>query len=324
MSKLWNSVEFSIPFSYNIVYVVCNTLRRWLMRKLLSLMLVLVLTGSLFIGCAKKEDPAVETPVVETPGTEEPAVEQPAVDGEYADGIYFATEDVFAEGSGWKGVLTLEVVDGKIAMVDWNAAHTSAGKDKKTSSIDGDYGMVAKANAQSEWHEQATLVEEYLVENQTFAGINYIDADGHTDTIAGVSVHVNDFEALVEKALATGPVGTGMYKDGYFYAEQADFSDSGWKDTASFTVINGNIVAANWSGISKDGDKDKKTASIDGDYGMVAFGNASSEWHEQAIEVENFLMNTQEVDAVTADAVAGVSITIDGFLALAKEALELR
>ena len=294
------------------------------MRKLLSLMLVLVLTGSLFIGCAKEEEPVVETPVEETPVTEEPATEEPAVDGEYADGIYFATEDVFAEGSGWKGALTLEVVDGKIASVDWNAAHISAGKDKKTASIDGDYGMVAKGNAQAEWHEQAALVEAYLIENQTLAGINYTDEEGHTDTIAGVSVHVNDFEALVEKALSTGPVGTGMYKDGYFYAEQADFSDSGWKDTVSFTVINGNIVAANWNGISKDGDKDKKTASIDGDYGMVAYGKASSEWHEQAIEVENFLVNTQEVDAITADAVAGVSIGVDGFMELAKEALELR
>ncbi|MCD4713907.1 MAG: hypothetical protein K8R73_11535 [Clostridiales bacterium] len=294
------------------------------MRKLLSLMLVLVLTGSLFIGCAKEEEPVVETPVEETPVTEEPATEEPAVDGEYADGIYFATEDVFAEGSGWKGVLTLEVAGGKIASVDWNAAHISAGKDKKTSSIDGDYGMVAKANAQAEWHEQAALVEAYLIENQTLAGINYTDEEGHTDTIAGVSVHVNDFEALVEKALSTGPVGTGMYKDGYFYAEQADFSDSGWKDTVSFTVINGNIVAANWNGISNDGDKDKKTASIDGDYGMVAYGKASSEWHEQAMEVENFLLNTQEVDAIVADAVAGVSIGVDGFTELAKEALELR
>ncbi|MDW7660229.1 MAG: FMN-binding protein [Bacillota bacterium] len=294
------------------------------MRKLLSLMLVLVLTGSLFIGCAKKEEPVVETPVEETPVTEEPATEEPAVDGEYADGIYFATEDAFSEESGWKGALTLEVVDGKIASADWNAAHISAGKDKKTSSIDGDYGMVAYGKAQSEWHEQAALVESYLIENQTLAGINYTDTEGKTDTIAGVSISVNDFEALVEQALSTGPVGTGMYKDGSFYAEQADFSDSGWKDTVSFTVINGNIVAANWNGISKDGDKDKKTASIDGDYGMVAYGKASSEWHEQAIEVENFLLNTQEVDAIVADAVAGVSIGVDGFTELAKEALELR
>lgn len=294
------------------------------MRKLLSLLLVLVLTGSLFIGCTQQEEPAVETTTETTTAAEEVTTEEPVASGEYADGIYFATEDTFAEGSGWKGVLTLEVAEGKIASVDWNAAHTSAGKDKKTSSIDGDYGMVAKANAQAEWHEQAALVEAYLIENQSLEGINYIDDEGHTDTIAGVSVHVNDFEALVVEALANGPVGTGMYKDGYFYAEQAEFGDSGWKDTASFTVINGHIVAANWSGISADGDKDKKTASIDGDYGMVEFGNASSEWHEQAMEVENFLLDTQEVDAITVDAVAGVSIGVDGFTTLANEALELR
>lgn len=164
------------------------------MRKLLSLMLVLVLTGSLFIGCAKKEEPVVETPVEETPVTEEPAVEEPTVDGEYADGIYFATEDIFAEGSGWKGALTLEVVDGKIASVDWNAAHISAGKDKKTASIDGDYGMVAYGKASSEWHEQAAEVENFLVNAQEVEAIT-------ADAIAGVSIGIDGFMELAKEAL---------------------------------------------------------------------------------------------------------------------------
>ncbi len=293
------------------------------MRKLFSLMLILALVGSLFIGCGNNE----ETPVATEPATTEApattaAPAEPAVQGNYEDGVYFATEPVFAEGSGWKGVITLEVEGGNIVSVDWNAAHISAGKDKKTSSIDGDYGMVAKANAQAEWHEQAAIAENYLIENQSFEGINYIDDEGHTDTLAGVSIHVNDFEALVNAALAQGPVGTGIYKDGAFYAEQDAFGDSGWKDTASFTVINGYIVAANWNGISESGEKDKKTASIDGDYGMVEFGKASAEWHEQAQNVENSLLEAQNVEAV--DTVAGVSISIDGFLALAQEALELR
>jgi major membrane immunogen (membrane-anchored lipoprotein) len=287
------------------------------MRKLFSLMLVLALVGSLMIGCGSTDEPDNVTP--ET--TAAPETSAPEVQGDYEDGIYFATEPGFSD-SGWKGTVTVTVEGGNIVDVDWNAANTSAGKDKKTASADGDYGMVAKGNAQAEWHEQAELAEAYLIENQSFDGINYVDEDGHTDTIAGVSIHVNDFEALVETAMAQGPVGTGIYKDGTFSAEADAFSDSGWKDTVSFTVINGNIVAANWNAIGETSEKDKKTASIDGDYGMVAKGNASAEWHEQAMEIENYLISVQDLGEI--DTIASVSISFDGFLALAEEALELR
>lgn len=302
------------------------------MRKLLSLLLVLVMMSSLFIGCAKTEDPVEETTAAATTAADTTAADTTAAQtgGDLADGIYFATEEGFDENSGWKGVVTLEVKDGSIVSVDWNGASINAGKDKKTTSKDGEYNMVAFGKAQSEWHEQAALAEAYLIENQGFEGINYTDSEGHTDSIAGVSIHVNDFEALVNAALAAGPVGTGKYVDGAFFAEDAAFGDSGWKDNASFTVINGFIVAANWNGTSKDTDKDKKSTSIDGEYKMVEFGKAQAEWHEQAALVEGYVTDVQDLEALTVnaegktDAVAGVSISVGGFVELAKQALKLR
>ena len=300
------------------------------MRKFLSLLLVLVMMSSLFIGCAKDEPAVEETTAAETTVAESTEATTTA-EGGMADGIYFATDAGFDPEAGWKSVMTIEVKDGKIVTVDWNGASVNAGKDKKTYSKDGEYNMVAYGKAQSEWHEQAALVEAFLIENQSLEALNLTDADGHTDSVAGVSIKVGDFQALVEQALAAGPVGTGKYVDGAFFAEQAAFGDSGWKENASFTVINGFIVAANWNGTSNTIDKDKKTASIDGDYGMVAIGKASSEWHEQAALIEGFLTDAQDIEAITltnadgnTDAVAGVSIKVGDFVELAKQALKLR
>ncbi|OJV63283.1 MAG: hypothetical protein BGO41_11390 [Clostridiales bacterium 38-18] len=301
------------------------------MRKLLSLLLVLLMVSSLFIGCGKNEEPAVETTAEETTAADTTAADTTTAGGDLADGIYFATQPTFDAESGWKTVVTIEVAGGKIVSADWNGASVTAGKDKKTTSADGEYNMVTFGKAQSEWHEQAALAEQYLIDNQSFDGLNYSDAEGHTDSITGVSIHVSDFVDLTAEALAAGPVGSGPYVDGTFYAEDADYGDSGWKENASFTVINGFIVAANWNGTSKDTDKDKKTASIDGDYGMVSIGKASSEWHEQAAMVENFLVDTQSLDEITltdadghTDAVTGVSIKVGNFIELAKKALKLK
>ena len=166
------------------------------MRKLFSLLLVLVMMSSLFIGCAKDEPAVEETTAAETTAAESTEATTTA-DGTLADGIYFASDDAFDAESGWKSVVTIEVAGGKITTVDWNGANVAAGKDKKTTSADGEYGMVEFGKASSEWHEQAALAEAYLVENQSLANLT-TDAEGKTDAVAGVTIAVSDFTALVE------------------------------------------------------------------------------------------------------------------------------
>lgn len=300
------------------------------MRKLFSLLLVLVMMSSLFIGCAKDEPAVEETTAAETTAAESTEATTTA-DGTLADGIYFASDDGFNAESGWKSVVTLEVAGGKITTVDWNGASITGGKDKKTTSADGEYGMVEFGKASSDWHEQAALAEAYLVENQSLANMT-TDAEGKTDAVTGVTISVSDFTALVENALAAGPVGSGKFVDGTFYAEEAAFSaENGWKENASFTVINGFVVAANWNGTSEATTKDKKTFSADGEYKMVEIGKAIAEWHEQAVLVEGFLVDSQDFDAITltdadghTDAVAGVTMKVNAFVELAKQALKLR
>lgn len=298
------------------------------MKKLIGFMLILTVVGSLFIGCGKKED---TTPAAESTNTESTAsTETTEPSGsELVDGTYFAEEEKF-EDSGWKYVLTLEVKDGKISKVDWNGVNINAGKDKKTISKDGEYGMVAKGKAIAEWHDQAAAVEAFLLETQDVSKITLTDADGHTDAISGATIKVGSFVNLVTKALENGPVESGKYADGYYFVEADEAASSGWKSNASFTVINGNVLVANWNGTKEGVEKDKKTTSKDGEYGMVEKGKASSEWHEQAATVEAYLIANQGFEGLTlndegkTDAITGATISINEFVDLATKALPLR
>ncbi|WZL80140.1 FMN-binding protein [Vallitaleaceae bacterium 9-2] len=302
------------------------------MRKIIALFLTMLLVVALFVGCGKDEPATDET----TDTTQEDATTEETTDetsddaaveaGSLADGFYYAQEDEFAD-SGWKGAIVIEVADGKMVDINWTAISKTAGVDKKTASMNGAYGMVEYGGAIAEWHEQAEAVENYLLETQDVTAIEYKDDEGHVDVISGVTIHVNDFYALAEKALANGPQEKGPYTDGAYHAEEDQFADSGWKGTIDVTVLFGDIVAVNWSAVDESG-ADKKEASMNGEYGMVEKAGASAEWHEQAEAVENYLLETQDVTAIEyvddeghVDVISGVSIHVNDFYALAEKAL---
>ena len=136
----------------------------------------------------------------------------------------------------------------------------------------------------------------------------------------------DDADQAQDDADTTDDAEAGL-NDGTYEAEEEDFGSSGWKDNVTIQVNDGKIASVDWNSTSKEGDKDKKTASEDGDYGMVEKGGAIAEWHEQAEKVEAFLVEKQDVDAIelnddgTTDAIAGVTMAVDGFVDLVKDAL---
>ncbi|MFZ5945466.1 MAG: hypothetical protein ACOYVD_15290 [Bacillota bacterium] len=280
-------------------------------KKILALLLVGMLLISL-AGCGANQ-PA-------------PKEEPKKAEGKYKDGIYFAQEDDFSKKSGWKAVVTIEVKDGKIAKVDWNGAHKSGGPSKKDFSKLGQYPMVEQGGAKAPWHEQAAKAEAYLIEKQDPSAITYKEDNYKSDDIAGVTIGVSPLFKLAEKALANGPVGSGKYKDGAYYSQDPGYSKN-YKYSASLTVINGYIVAAEWNGYNVNGGKDKKTLSADGEYQMVAKGGAKAEWHEQAAIAEAFLLEKQDPtitykeDKYHTDDIAGVSIGVSPFFKNAEAAL---
>ena len=289
----------------------------------LAFMAIVLLIALVAVGCAKEAAPKAQQAAVAAPAPK--ATVEPVKTG-LNEEIYFAADEDFAS-SGWKETVTLTVSDGKIVKADWNGVNISGGADKKTFDKAGKYNMVKFGKAQAEWSVQAERAEKYLIATQDPKAISYKNAEGNTDDIAGVSVHVSGFFALAEKALAAGPVGRGPYTDGAYFAIEDQFGSSGWKEYVSLTVLNGRIAAINWSGVNRAGD-DKKAFDKAGNYNMVKFGKAQDEWSVQAKRAEDFLVQKQDLKAIKytdaeghTDDIAGVSIHVSGMYALVEKAL---
>lgn len=248
---------------------------------------------------------------------EQPAAPAPAAEAAstgWADGVYFAQEDDFSARSGWKYMVTLVVEGGQIVDAEWNGAHVGSGTDKLTRDRDGEYGMKENSAAQWHWYEQAEATAAHLLETQDPSTVT-------ADAISGATITVTAFFTLAQEALEQGPVGYGPWRDGHYAAQAEQFSNTGWKDTVDITVVSGRIVAVNWDAIAEDGGTNKKQRSLDGEYGMYGDGPAQWPWWEQAEATERHLMETQDLDGVTTDAVSGASIRLGSFQSTAAAAL---
>lgn len=129
----------------------------------------------------------------------------------------------------------------------------------------------------------------------------------------------------------TEAIDENTFEDGVYFAVQEDFSKTGWKYHVIITVEDGKIVDTVWNATNRVPGLDKFTVSEEGNYGMVAFGKAQSEWHEQAQATVNYFLETQTYEVAEGfypegngktDTIAGVTITVSEFYELAKEALE--
>lgn len=240
------------------------------------------------------------------------------------DGVYFAQDEKFSN-SGWKEQVIIEVSKGKIVRAVWNGVSNLPGAvDKKTYAASGKYGMVKASKIKAEWDAQARAVEEYLVKTQDI-NFSKINADGKTDAISGATLTVKEFFELAQKALQSAPIAKGQYKDGWWYAEAANFDKSGWKDSVIVTVVNGTIVDVVWNGINKDpAAKSKYVQSVAGTYKMNA---KNGEWHVQAERLCQAIVKAGDPSKIAlkadgkTDAVSGVSITANA-VTLAIEALK--
>ncbi len=123
--------------------------------------------------------------------------------------------------------------------------------------------------------------------------------------------------------------GTTKLKDGVYFAQDNDFApQGGWKEQVVVTVAKGKVTAVNWNGVSNLGVADKKSVSLAGGYGMKQASKLGLEWHEQAANVEAYLVKTQDTafsklkDDGTTDAITGASMHVKTFFDLVKKALD--
>ncbi len=147
-----------------------------------------------------------------------------------------------------------------------------------------------------------------------------VGANSETENL-GSRVTENVFLSQFTNALLPVELGDSSFADGTYYAE-ADNYDGGYKDNLTITVENGMITHVLWDGESESGGKSKRQASIDGEYVMTADGLM---WHEQAQLLEARLREVQEPSKIVfgddgkTDAIAGVSVRVNSFVALAQQ-----
>ena len=177
----------------------------------------------------------------------------------------------------------------------------------------------------STWKEQAEALAAAVIENQNLSFLN-MDEQGKTDAVNGVSISVGGFASLAEECMkeAAGLTEKLELKDGTYEAKTEGPDSSGFTDQVSLTVKDGKITEVVWEAVGEDGKK-KSVMSEEGEYVMTEDGPT---WKEQAEALAAALIEHQNLEFLTmdeqgkTDAVAGVSVSVNGFVKLAQQCLD--
>lgn len=311
------------------------------MKKLLMLLLMISMAGVLVLTGCGSDEPG------EPADNGEPVADNGKASGIYEDGVYFAQEDEFA-GSGYRYFVVVSVENGGITDAYWGGTNIVPAGNKRTTSEEGNYPMVAAGGAASDWHKQSEAAEAWLIENQDPAAFEefYTDEEGHTEVLqtddgTQVSIHVMEFFQLAEKALASDPIPEGTYETPLDYVATAELpaGDEGWSYKGEFIVVNGTIVNALYNAafegefneetaayfkVDSEGNTDPESPSskleLKEDYGMPWYKEASAV-ADYVVENQGFDVNYIDDEGHT-DSISGVSIHVNEFEELFNKAFE--
>jgi len=160
----------------------------------------------------------------------------PATSDGLKDGVYYVNGTY--DNSGYMHELTLLVEGGKITSVVFDAKNKQ-GEYKSYLSTAGEYVMTEDGLT---WKEQADALAQYVIEHQSIEGLT-VDENGKTDVVAGVSISINNFLELAEKALKMAASGEGAENAGGDSAPAtADGGEFGEIDAISGATMTTNAI----------------------------------------------------------------------------------
>lgn len=123
---------------------------------------------------------------------------------------------------------------------------------------------------------------------------------------------------LATAAYASG--NAGDYEDGVYFAQQDEFSKSGWKYFVLLEVERGRYKQVIWNASNINAGITKVELSESGNYPIVENGGAMADWHVQAEAVVEHFLDNPSLEAP--DAISGATIGFGDFYKLAGEALK--
>jgi hypothetical protein len=355
------------------------------MKKILALVLVIVLSAALLAGCSTTTTPSPSpsaTPSAApsaTPSASAPTASAAA--GAVKTGLAIITSVAKSTDAGDKDGLaqadsTIVAVtvgaDGKIVSCVIDAAQTKVNFNKSgelTTPVDSmfktknelgkDYGMGKASGIGKEWNEQAAAFAAYVVGKtvEEVKGIA-VDAEGKatgSDLTASVTVHVTDFIAGIQKAVANAKVDGASAADTLGIGTVTNIAKSvnaGEKDGlaqiySTYTALTKDasgkitscVIDASQANINFD-----KTGKLTTDikapvqtknelgeaYGMKKASSIGKEWNEQAAAFAQYVTGKtvaevqgiaiSEGKATGADLTASVTIHVTDFQAVIAKA----
>lgn len=134
-------------------------------------------------------------------------------------------------------------------------------------------------------------------------------------------------ENLVEVANIESREELFVLEDGLYFAEEADYSTDGWKNTVTLQVKDGKITDVHFNSITADATEFKRDLSEADLYIMDEEAQDQLKWHEQIKNIETYLINNQSFSSLNiddtgkTDTISGVSITVSPFINLVQSAL---
>jgi hypothetical protein len=328
------------------------------MKKTLALLLVIVLAVALFAGCGTttatpSAAPSASAPASTEPSpSAEPSAAAPATvktglailtsiaksaDAGEKDGLAQADSLIVAVTVGADGKIVSCVIDQAQSKVSFNAkgelvtALDAAFKTKNE--LGAEYGMGKASGIGKEWNEQAAAFAQYVIgktaDEVKGIAVNEEGKATDADLTASVTVHVTDFIAGVQKAVANAQelgatasdklsvgTATNIAKSKNAAADAEGLAQIYSTYTAITTsadgVITSCIIDASQSNVNFD-TAGKITTDLTvapqtknelGDaYGMKKASSIGKEWYEQAAAFAAY------VTGKTTSAVAGIAVS---------------
>lgn len=302
------------------------------MKKVLSLVLSATLAMAIFAGCGA--DKAGKGESVKTGLAVISSVAKSADAGE-KDGLAQVDSTVVAVTVGADGKIVKCAIDNAQTKINFS----KEGKiltDKATvfvgkQELGETYGMKKSSGIGKEWSEQATAFADYVVgktvDEVKGIAVNDKGAPSDKDLAASVTVHITDFVAAIEKAVAnaqdvgaksTDKLGLGVVttiaksadvgeKDGvaqaYSYYTATTFGTDGKITSCVIDASQSNVNFSKEGKITSDLKAELKTKNELGDaYGMKAKSGIGKEWNEQANAFAKYAVGK------TVDEVKGIAL----------------
>lgn len=326
------------------------------MKKLLSLVLSLTLTTAILAGCGgtAKTDNSASTTTSTTASTETnteasgDAVKTGlAVVSSIANSADAGEKDGLAQVDSIIAAVTVGK-DGKIVKCAIDAAQTkinfsTAGKiitDLKTEfkskqELGTDYGMKKASGIGKEWNEQADAFAKYVVgktiEEVKGIAVNDKGTAGDAELASSVTIHIGDFIAVTEKAIANSKelgakagdkLGLGVStniaksadageKDGiaqaYSMYAASTFAADGKITSSVIDSSQSNVNFSKEGKITSDLKAPLKTKNeLGAEYGMHKASKIRKEWNEQAAAFAQYVVGK------TLEQVKGIAVNKEG------------